>query len=262
MGRKSNFGKIARYNLVGVVGGVGPEASNKFCEMLINFKSKEKDQDNIPFIHFSNSQIPDRTDFILGKGASPIPELVKTCKTLENSGADFLIIPCNTAHCFLEEIQNEIGIPIVDMIKIMVNNIIDDNPMLSKVGLLATTGSIESDLFQKYFDSANIETIIPNMEDQENFVMNAIYGPRGIKAGKKKKAGRLLKKAVKKLNSAGAQVIVLGCTEIPLVLQQKDFKIRLYDPMEIVAKEIINYLEANGDTEVVTVKHKIKENQL
>ena len=247
---------------VGIVGGVGPEASNKFCELLIKYKSKLKDQDNIPFVHYCNPQIPDRTDFIVGKGENPTPEIISTCKTLEDVGSSFLVIPCNTAHCFLPEIQDNVNVPIIDMIQVLVKKVLKENHTIEKVGLLATTGSIRSKLFEDYFGKIGVQVITPDEFDQENLVMEAIYGKRGIKAGKKVYARELLSLVAKKLVDQGAEAIILGCTEVPLVLKQKDYGIRLYDPMDIVAREIVDYVESKEDKEVVTVKYILKKNEV
>lgn len=244
-------------NKVGIVGGIGPEASNKFCELLIKRKSKKTDQENIPFIHLCNPQIPDRTEFILGKGENPIPAIIETCLKMEKMGADFLVIPCNTAHCFLSEIQEKVSIPIVDMTKVLMKKIKISAPSIKKIGVLATTGSRTNKLFENYLGSIGIETITPTETEQEELVMEAIYGKKGIKAGRKIYPKKLLYLAAQKLIGRGAQAIILGCTEIPLVLKQKDFAIKLYDPMEIVAKEIINYVESKEKPEVVTVKYVI-----
>ncbi len=235
--------------LVGIAGGIGPEASNKFCEMLIKHKKKEKDQDNIPFIHYSYPQIPDRTEAILGIGKDPTEEITKVCKNLEHLNVDFIVMPCNSAHHFLGRVQDEIETPIVDMTKVLVKKVVTTNPQIKKIGILATTGSIKAKIFQNYFGSIGIETVLPTEEEQEKLVMEAIYGPRGVKAGGKKEAKRLLTDA--------AEAIVLGCTEIPLVINQKHFDIKLYDPMEIVAKEIIHYIEREQE-EIVTVKYVVK----
>lgn len=245
---------------IGIVGGVGPEASNKFCELLIKNQHAKKDQDHLPFIHFCNPQIPDRTDFILGHGEDPTDEIVKTCKTLEKAGADFLVIPCNTAHYFLSRVQDEVNIPIVDMTKVLVKNAMAENPFMKKVGILATTGSMKAGLYQKYFKEVGVEAFFPSPEDQEELVMNAIYGEKGIKAGNKIEGRRKLLRAAQKLIDDGAESLILGCTEIPLVINNEDFNVRLFDPMDLAAKEIVEYIkEERAKEEVVTVRYVIEE---
>jgi aspartate racemase len=244
------------FKTVGIVGGVGPEASNKFCELLIKYKNKKKDQDNIPFLHFSNPQIPDRTEAILGKGKSPTKEIIKTCNSLKKAGADFLIIPCNTAHYFLPDIQEKVSIPIVNMISLLVKQIKLENPNMQKIGVLATSGSMKSGIFEDYLGMVGIDVVKPSETEQNEYVMEAIYGKNGIKAGKKYLAKHLLTEAANSLILKGAEAVILGCTEIPLVLKQKDFYNRLYDPMDVSAKEIIKFVESKKD--VVEVKYSLE----
>jgi aspartate racemase len=234
---------IIEEKIIGIVGGVGPEASNKFCEFLIKNKKSNSDQEHLVFLHYCNPKIPDRTKFILGLGDDPKPEIIKTCKILQDAGAIFLVIPCNTAHAFLKEIQESVDIPIIDMTKVMVKKLVDDYPGIKKVGILATTGSLKAGIYQDYLSSVGINPIIPSENDQKRIVMDAIYGLNGIKAGKKVLPKKKLTKIANKLISEGAEALILGCTEIPLVLKQKSFNIPIFDPMEIVAKEIISYLE-------------------
>ena len=245
--------------MVGVVGGVGPEASNKFCELLIKNTSAKRDQDNIPFLHFCNPQIPDRTDFIVGEGESPVDGLINTSRALEAAGADFLVIPCNTAHYFLSEVQESVSIPIIDMTKILVKSVLSRHPPIKKIGLLATTGSIRGEIYQKYFKSVGVEVILLSDKDQEELVMGSIYGDVGIKAGKKNLPKKKLKRAAEKLIEMGAEGVVLGCTEIPLVLKQKDFDVRLYDPMDLTAKEIVKYICEDSRKEIVSIRFVLED---
>ncbi|MCD4771582.1 amino acid racemase [archaeon] len=245
--------------IVGIVGGVGPEASNKFCELLIKNTPARKDQDNIPFLHFCNPQIPDRTDYIVGVGEDPVGELIETSRALENAGADFLVIPCNTAHYFLSQVQEEVSVPIVDMTKVLVKSVLSKCPPIRKIGLLATTGSIRGEIYQDYFSSVGVEVVLLDDEDQEKLVMDAIYGENGVKAGKKNFPRKKLKEAVDKLVDMGAEAIVLGCTEIPLVLNQKDFDVKLYDPMDLTAKEIVNYVCGDVNNDFVSVEFVLED---
>lgn len=242
---------------IGIIGGIGPAASNKFCELLIKHTPATKDQENIEFIHYCNPKVPDRTEFLLHNGENPLPELIQTAQTLEESGVDFLIMPCNTAHYFLKELQSNTSIPIIDMTKILVKEVLKTHPPIKKIGILATTGSIETGLYQDYFASVGIQTVLPNKEDQEELVMKAIYGKNGIKAGKKVLPKKLLRTAAEKLIATGAEAIVLGCTEIPLVLKQKDFSTKLYDPMELTAKETVRYIKETKKEPLVSVTFEL-----
>ena len=226
---------------VGILGGLGPEASNKFCEFLIKYKKANIDQDNLNFIHYCNAKIPSRLDYISGRSSvSPIPEMVRTCKALEDLGANCIVIPCNTIHHLLPEIQKEISVPIIDMIQLLVRKIKLENPDIKKIGVLGTTLTIDLRLYERYLNLVGIEVIKLDRIPQEDLVMGPI---NKIKAGKKRTPRKLLMDAASKMIEAGADALILGCTEIPLVLSTKDFDIPVYDPMVICAKEIINYSE-------------------
>ncbi len=233
--------------LVGIVGGVGPEATNKFCELLIKKKTKLRDQDNIPFIHYCNPVIPDRTDFILGKGEDPVPEIVKTCQALEVLGADAIVIPCNTAHAFLYRIQKQVSIPIINIVRHLVEQMRREQPNLKKVGVLATTGSIVSGIFQYYLSQYGFESVVPSASDQKELVMESIYGRGGIKAGKKQYPRKLLNKAVAGLVERGADAIILGCTELPLAIKKADHIVPFYESMDVISDKIVEYIEGTEE---------------
>ena len=102
---------------IGILGGMGPEATNLLCQEIVNLTPAQKDQEHIPFIVINNPQIPDRTQALLYNGESPIPSMLKSAKTIESAGADFIILPCNTAHNFIPNIQSKINIPFINMIE-------------------------------------------------------------------------------------------------------------------------------------------------
>ena len=189
----------------------------------------------------------------MGLGEDPVPEIVRTCRSLERAGADFLIIACNTAHAFLERIRAQITAPLVDMVGLVTRQIKMDTPGITKVGILATTGSIRSRLFETYLARAGIAALVPSERDQEERVMTAIYGNEGIKAGEKELAKTLLVEAANRLRKLGAEAIILGCTEIPLVMDQSDIDTRLYDPMEVAAIQITEGMQLRqGKQEMLT----------
>ena len=158
--------------IVGIIGGMGPLATSDLFNKIIKYTDANKDSEHIHILIDNNTSIPDRSKFILNGGESPLNEIVSSAKKLENAGADFLIIPCNTSHYLYDEIIKKVNIPIVNMIDEVAKYLEKNN--IKKVGLLATTGTIKSGIYKKYFDLHNIETIIPNEEEQE-IVMSFIY---------------------------------------------------------------------------------------
>jgi aspartate racemase len=218
--------------VVGIIGGMGPLATVDLMNKIILYTPAKKDQDHIHIIVDNYSQIPDRTTAILGKGKDPTPFLIQSAQRLENAGADFLVMACNTAHFYYKSIQESISIPILHMPLetarfLHVNN-------RRKVGLLATDGTIKTKLYQHSCQSYGIHTIVPDMEMQKE-VMEGIYA---IKASDLEKGRLYLSRVAEELVKRGAKAIIAGCTEIPLVLKSSQ-SLCMIDPTEILAKSAI-----------------------
>ena len=226
--------------IIGILGGMGPEATIDLYTKIVKETKVKKDQDHLRILIDNNPKIPDRTLAIKKKGPSPLPQLIRSTKILENAGADFIIIPCVTAHHYFKPLQERTKIPILNLIDISVQYLNNKWKGISMVGLLATTGTIQTGLFQKALSRTGIEVVLPDPEIQENWVMEAIYGKQGIKVmGPSENSKRLILKASEKLVHLGAQAIIAGCTEVPLVLKEGDLSVPVIDPISILAKAAI-----------------------
>lgn len=224
---------------IGILGGMGPEATAYMFELIIKHTKAEKDQDHIPVIIYSNPKIPHRTEAIIGKGPSPVPHLVESIKTLLQAGSDFIIIPCITAHHFIPELKAEINFPFISLLDESLIWAKEKIPEVKRAGLIASKGTIKSRLFHKTFSIAGIEIFGPDEQEQEQ-IMEAIFGKEGIKAGfRSDKAKETIVQTARKLIARGAEGIIAGCTEIPLVLEDKDISVPLIEPMRIVAEKSI-----------------------
>jgi len=222
--------------IIGILGGMGPEATIDLFYKIIKFTPVEKDQDHLRIIIDNNPKIPDRTAAILGKGKDPLPALQETAKNLEMAGADFIIIPCNTAHYFLSSIQKSVKIPILNMIEETAKETQKKNPSIKKVGLLASIGTHKTEIYHQHFKKFNIEVISPEEKDKEE-VMKAIYA---VKAGDLSEGiKRNIIKIAQKLIDKGAEVIIAGCTEIPLILKEGDVSVPIIDPTQVLAKAAV-----------------------
>jgi aspartate racemase len=146
--------------IIGILGGMGPEATIDLFYKIIKFTPAEKDQDHLRIIIDNNPKIPDRTAAILGKGKDPLPALQETAKNLEKAGADFIIIPCNAAHYFLSSIQESVKIPILNMIKETVKETQKKNSSIKKVGLLASIGTYKTKIYHQHFKKFKIPLIL------------------------------------------------------------------------------------------------------
>jgi len=232
---------------VGVVGGVGPAATVDFLQKIVRNTPAARDQDHIKLLVEHNPQIPDRTEHLIGDGADPTVSLYATCKKLEDGAADLIAIPCNTAHAFVDRIQPYLGIPIVNMLTVTVRHLKEAYPGLRDVGVLATSGTIESGVYRDALAAQGLRQVIPS-RDLQGRVMEAIYGKHGVKAGFT--AGQCredIAAAIDGLIDAGVEVIVLGCTELPLLLPGSDYtgrrgiSVRLVDPTEVLARQCVEH---------------------
>lgn len=219
--------------IIGILGGMGPEATIDLFYKIIKFSPAEKDQDHLRIIIDNNPKIPDRTAAILGKGKDPVPALQETARNLEKAGADFIVIPCNTAHYFLSSIQKSVKIPILNMIEETVKETQKKNSSIKKVGLLASIGIYRTKTYHQHFKKFNIEVISPEEKDKEE-VMKVIYA---VKAGDLSNGIKWnILKIAQKLIAKGAEALITGCTEVPLILKEGDVSVPIIDPTQVLAK--------------------------
>jgi len=224
--------------VVGILGGMGSEATADFFARVIALTHAKRDQDHLRIIVNNNPRIPDRTEAILTKDESLFPILVETAKSLEKAGVDFIVIPCNTVHYFYEDLVREISIPILHMIREVVYAVKAFLPRCKRLGLIATTGTIASNLYQKEFLKVGGEVIVPDLQCQVK-VMDAILR---IKASHEKdQARKELIKAANLLIERKVQALILGCTEVPLVIKTGDFTIPVFDSTRILAEATVKF---------------------
>jgi len=224
---------------IGIIGGMGPEATAYFYWLIIKKTKARKDQEHIHVIIDSYPQIPPRTVAILGKGPSPLPYLIESARRLEGAGAEILVMPCITAHYYYDKLKARTSLPVVNLLQVTVEEIRRTLPEARKIGLIGSTGTIKSRLFHNYLEKAHLEPLSPTPSEQKR-VMQAIFGPEGIKAGIT--SGRPRESLIDiahQLISRGAEAIIAACTEVPLVLKENDLSVPLFDPMEIGARVCI-----------------------
>jgi len=219
--------------IIGILGGMGPEATIDLFYKIIKSTPAEKDQEHLRIIIDNNPKIPDRTTAILGKGEDPLPALQETARNLEKAGADFIIIPCNTAHYYISQIQESVNIPILNMIEETAKETQKKVPSIKKIGLLASMGTYKTEIYHQHFKKFNIEVISPEEKDKEE-VMKVIYA---VKAGDlSEKVKKNIIQIAQKLIDKGAEAIIAGCTEIPLILKEGDVPVPLIDPTKVLAE--------------------------
>ena len=216
---------------LGVIGGLGPMATAFFMRMVIEMTEARTDQEHIEMLIHSCPQIPDRTNYILGlSDEDPVPDMIRVGRALADQGADLIAIPCITAHYFYRELSRGIPIPIIHIVAEIRDYLVARG--VESVGLMATSGTVSSNLFQQTFADCGCRLILPSDEGQKD-VMHLIYD--NIKASRPVEMDRFFDVSGE-LRDAGAQVIVLGCTELSMI--RRDFPIGggYLDAMQLLAK--------------------------
>lgn len=218
---------------VGIIGGMGPGATALLFQKLIDYTDAKSDAEHMHIIIDNNTAIPDRTTAILNGENTPALCIVESGKKLEMCGAELLLIPCNTSHYFYDDIQEQLSVPVVNMIaetaKVCLNN------GYTKVGVLATTGTCNTDTYGRELNKFGVETVYPDVEGQKK-VMEIIYDQ--VKAGRKINV-QILDQTLKKMASKGAQAFILGCTELPFAIKNGDFGYHFLDSLDILAKRAV-----------------------
>jgi aspartate racemase len=220
---------------VGVLGGLGPMATVYFYDMVVEMTEAKRDQDHLDMIIMNRATTPDRTAYILGSSDdSPLDYIVRDAKRLEAAGADFLVLTCNTAHYFYNAIVEGLGIPLINMIEETVVHAKKKGH--KKIGILATTGNINTGLYQDMCVKHSMDYYVPSQPVQE-MVMNIIYDQ--VKAGKKADMDQF-NKIIGVLKAEGCDCAILGCTELSII--KKDEKLSndfFVDSSEVLAMTTI-----------------------
>ncbi|MEJ2171144.1 MAG: amino acid racemase [Woeseiaceae bacterium] len=225
---------IERLKTVGVIGGMGPEATVDFMAKVIALTPAEKDQDHVRMLVDNNPKVPNRQAAILADGEDPGPELAAMAARLEVSGADFLVIPCNTAYVFGDAVSEAVRIPLISIIDVTVAAVIEC--CAAKVGILATEGCLRAGLYQAALAEAGLELIAPTDDELATFT-SLIHR---IKVGEQDDAvSDAMVELANALVERGAESIIVGCTEVPLVLTSSMLDVPLISSTGVLAQETV-----------------------
>jgi aspartate racemase len=226
-----------RDKIAGIIGGMGPEATVDLMQRVIRATPALDDADHIRMLVDNNPKIPSRIKALIeGTGESPGPCLAEMARKLESWGADFLAIPCNTAHFYLEEIRSAVTIPVLDMIELTAVAVTRENPGIRAVGVLAAVAVLKTGLYENAFGRRGVGVVYPPADAQTR-LMAAI---RTIKTGRYgAEEGTSLKAAADHLAADNAQALIVACTELSVIGQALDTEIRIFDAAQVLAEEIV-----------------------
>ena len=215
----------------GIIGGMGPEATKNVQGYFIELNKHKPEQEHPNLVILSCPSIPDRTEAILNDGESPLEDMIKTAKSLETLKVDCIIVTCITAHYFVPEVQKHIKTPICDALEILKEHL----HQITRIGVLSTSGTKATKIFDQKLNNSTI--FYPDGKDQL-LVMDAIYGKHGIKrTGNNKHAYHKIYHAGLNLNKQyDVEVLIAGCTELPLLDIKEITGIKVIDPMRVLVE--------------------------
>lgn len=223
---------------IGILGGMGPMATADLFQKITVLTDAAGDHDHIRVYIDSNASIPDRTAAILKGGEDPVPAMADSLRKLELCGADCVIMPCNTAHYFLPRLEPLTKLPFISMIGAAAAACRTRFPGKT-AGILATTGTLSAELYQKALAAADVPFLVPD-EGERDALMEVIY--QGVKAGAPPSRYRAAFLSVTEgMTARGADCFLLACTELPLAVQALGLDLPHVDPTEELAKAAVRF---------------------
>jgi aspartate racemase len=222
--------------IVGIIGGMGPEATVDFMKRLIRLTPAADDVDHLHTIVDNNPKIPSRIKAIIdGVGESPLPHIINIARGLESFGADFLVLPCNTAHYYYPALQDSVHIPVLNMIELTVNTIIQDHPLVRKAGILASEAIRITGIYETCLQKNGLGAVYPQPHEQKR-LMQVI---KDVKAGKTGEGVRkVLEAVVADIAAGGAEVIIIACTELSIIADDT-YVLPVIDAAEVLAERAV-----------------------
>lgn len=221
--------------IVGVLGGMGPASTAEFLARLVRKTPAASDQEHLRTIVWSDPTIPDRSDALLGQGPDPTSALVAGVRRLVGAGADVLVIPCNTAHAFLVAVREASRVPVLSMIDAAAAAAVSDLPPGSRVGLVATTGTLASRVYDEALGRHGVAVVTPDASRQVE-VMAAI---RAVKAGSREDTA--FRATMEALAAGGASRVIAGCTEVLLARSPEDVVVPVIDPVDAIIDRLLDW---------------------
>lgn len=225
----------AKRPVLGILGGLGPMSSVYFYEMLTTHTPAKRDQDHLDIILSSRASTPDRTAYILGESEEdPFATMERDAEMLVQYGATLLAIPCNTAHYFYDRLARSLPVPILNMVRLTVQQARAGG--CRRLGVMATSGTVDSHTYQRMCRAVGLECILPSAQSQKA-LMEIIYGQ--IKSGLPADMA-LFGRIADELRTAGCERAVLGCTELSLIKRDQNLADPFFlDSTEVLAKEAL-----------------------
>jgi len=227
--------------LLGVLGGMGPLATADFMHKLVQATPAAVDQDHVPLLVSSIPQVPDRSAAFRGEGVSPLAAMVDSGRRLVRAGAGLLVMPCNTAHLWFDDVRQALGVPMLHLVDAAIADAIAAADTDARIGLLATETTLASGLYVGRTPPGALHWVLPTVAEMADWVTPGIAA---VKAGRLARGGELLMLAAQALARRGASALVLGCTEIPIVLDAARSPLPVIDATAALARRCVAWSQA------------------
>jgi aspartate racemase len=223
--------------IVGIIGGMGPEATVDFMHRLIAATPARDDKDHLHVLADNNPKIPSRIAALIeGTGEDPTPVLCRMAQGLESQGADFLVIPCNTAHHYLPAIARSVRIPVLDMVELSVKKLLAAGTGLRRIGMLASPAVRLVGLYSERMEGAGLQALYPRAAEEDALL--AVI--KAVKAGQFSDRHRKdYAKIAKSLGEAGAEAFLIACTELSVIGPPDGVTAPVIDTLDVLVQATI-----------------------
>ena len=220
---------------IGVLGGMGSYATVEFFKMILDNFNVQREWEYPKILIYNNPQLPSRTRAVLFNEESPEQGLIEGCQKLERSGADFIVIPCNSAQVWHQAILKKVNIPVINIIIVVKEHILSNFPTMRKIGLISGEVPIQKKLYNKEFEEKEIEILLADTKIQivVREIIDAVKHNHHTVETKEK-----CLRVIHHFLNRGAEGIILGCTELSLVLKAQDSSVPLFDSSAILAAKV------------------------
>jgi aspartate racemase len=225
---------MIKRRLIGVLGGMGPLATVDFMQKVIEATPAERDQDHVPLIVYSVPQIPDRVSAAFAGTNEPLPAMLTGIRTLEQAGVEAIAIACNTAHAWYDQLAASTKVPIIHMAQAVIDAAAQNT---SPIAVLATVGTLRAGIYQRYFEKAGWQALVPEGQDQE-LIIDAIAA---VKRGEIERARACFDVAAARLLALGADRLLLACTELPVAAKGSIHEVRCLDATACLAQASVEF---------------------
>jgi aspartate racemase len=223
---------------LGILGGMGPAASAEFVNRLVQQTPASCDQEHVPFVLWNNPQIPDRSTSMRNGDNAPLSLLIEGVAMLKAISCDLIVIPCNSAHYWYDELI-KYEVPIIHIVDSVADELRSLNVENQCIGVMGTQGTIEFGIYQSRLGQQGWTCIVPDQHEMDTYVQPAIDL---IKAGKIQESQPLLVTVIHSLIDRGAKAVVLGCTELPLAIRiTSEDGVPIVNSIDSLVKSVLTY---------------------